>query len=250
VGPSCRRLFLRPRPPLPSLPCGPALPDADSLPRALALSISAQWASPVNFALPALAVDQRERTRARHRNSWPRRPPMRPSSLFEPCPRPHSLPRLISHSPALSRALPTPSDLAGDPRPPPRSSSSPEAPPSDHEPRPEVRHLLPCSISPVMLSRRPISASLVSVVAVRRALAVAGRFSLTQRPRVGPCGTPRSAEAILGLSAPQALSPRPESLTGVPPTHPELFLRHSPISDLRLVATTPPSSSPSRLPPL
>jgi hypothetical protein len=85
---------------------------------------------------------------------------------------------------------------------------------------------------------------------IRRALALAGRFSLTQRPRVGPCGNPRSPEAIPGLSVPQALSPRLESLTGVPLTRPELFLCHSPLSNLGLVATTPPSSSPSRLPPI
>jgi hypothetical protein len=67
-----------------------------------------------------------------------------PNSLFAPRPRPHSLPRLISRSPAPTRALPTPSDLAGDPRPPPRSSSSPEATPSDPELHPEVRHPPPC----------------------------------------------------------------------------------------------------------
>jgi hypothetical protein len=39
-------------------------------------------------------------------------------ALFECRPHPHSLPRLISRSPALASALPTPSDLAGDPRPP------------------------------------------------------------------------------------------------------------------------------------
>jgi hypothetical protein len=142
--------------------------------RARPLSLSTSWASPVSSALPTLAVDQHARTRARRRNSRPRRPPTRPNSLFEPCPRPHSLPRLISHSPALSRALPMPFDLDGDPGPPPRSSSLPEATPSDPEPHPKVRHLLPCSISPDMLCRWPISALSVSAVAVRRALAVAG----------------------------------------------------------------------------
>jgi hypothetical protein len=98
-------------------------------------SLSAPWAFPVSSALPALAVDQRARTRALRRNSRPRRPPTRPSSLFEPGrARTHS--RLISHSPALSRALPTPPDLARNPRPPPRSTSSPEATPSDQELRP------------------------------------------------------------------------------------------------------------------
>jgi hypothetical protein len=104
------------------------------------LSLSTSWASPVSFALPAPAVDQRARTRARRRNSWPRHP----NSLFEPRMCPHSLPRLISCSLAPAHALPTLSYLAGDPRPPPRSSSSPEATPSDPELRPEVRHPPPC----------------------------------------------------------------------------------------------------------
>jgi hypothetical protein len=139
--------------------------------------LSAPRSSPISSSLPALAVDQRARTRARCRNSRPRRSPTRPSSLFEPRSRPHSLPRLISHSPALSRALPTPSDLTGDPHPPPRSTSSPEAMPSNPELHLEVRHLLPCSISPFTLCHRPISASPVSAVVVRRALTGAGRFS-------------------------------------------------------------------------
>jgi hypothetical protein len=64
-----------------------------------------------------------------------------PQLHFEPRQRPHLLPRLISRSPAPVHALSTPSDLAGDPRLPPRSSSSPEAMPSDPKLRPEVRHL-------------------------------------------------------------------------------------------------------------
>jgi hypothetical protein len=79
-----------------------------------------------------------------------------PQLLFEPHPCPHSLPRLISRSSGLARALLTPPDLAGDPCPPPRPSSSPETA-SSH---PEVRHLCPCSVSPISLCCRPISASL------------------------------------------------------------------------------------------
>jgi hypothetical protein len=141
VGPSYRCQFLCPRAPLLSLLCGPVLLVVEPLPRALALSLAVPWASPVSSALPALAVDQRARTR---RNPRPQRLPTRPSSLFEPRPRLHSLPHLISCSPAPARALPTSSDLAGDLRPPPRSSSSPEATPSDPELRPEVRHPPPC----------------------------------------------------------------------------------------------------------
>jgi hypothetical protein len=58
-----------------------------------------------------------------------------------------------------ARALLMPPDLVGDPRPPPRPSSSPETAPSHLELRPEVRHPCPCSISPILLYRRPISAS-------------------------------------------------------------------------------------------
>jgi hypothetical protein len=78
-----------------------------------------------------------------------------PQLLLSPRPCPRSLPRLISRSPALARALLTPPDLAGDPRLPPRPSSSPKTAPS----HPEVRHLYPCPVSPILLYGRPISAS-------------------------------------------------------------------------------------------
>jgi hypothetical protein len=125
----------------------------------LSLSLSAPWAFPISSALPTPTVDQRVCTHARRRNSWPRRPPTRPSSLFEPRQRLHSLPHLISHSSALSRATPTSPDATGDPRALPRPSSSPETAPSHPELRPEVRHLCPCLISPILLCARPILAS-------------------------------------------------------------------------------------------
>jgi hypothetical protein len=156
IGASCFPL----RTPLPSLPRGPALPGAEPLPRA-PLSLSVPWTLPVSSALPAPVVDRRVRTRARRRNSRPRRPPTRPSSLLEPCQRLHSLPRLISPSSALSRALPTLPDAAEDSRPLPRPSSSLETAPSHPELRPEVRHLWSCLISPISLCARPILASLV-----------------------------------------------------------------------------------------
>jgi hypothetical protein len=81
--------------------------------------------------------------------------------LFEHCPRPHSLPRPISHNLALSHALPTPLDLAGDPRPLCQSSSPTEAAPGYPELRPEVRHPFPCSVFPIVLRCWPILASLV-----------------------------------------------------------------------------------------
>jgi hypothetical protein len=137
---------LRPCSLLPSLLCEPALPDVEPLPRALALSLAVSWASPVSSAFPA----PRRRPARAHSRTSPESsatsPAPRPQLFFEHRLRPHSLPRPISHNPALSRALPTPLSFAGDPRPPCRSSSSPEAMPSDPELRPKVRHLLPCLV--------------------------------------------------------------------------------------------------------
>jgi hypothetical protein len=126
--------------------------------RPLSPSLSVSWAFPVSSALPSPAVDQRVRTRARRRNSRPRCPPTCPSSLFEPRQRPHLLPRLISHSSALSRALPTPPDATGDLHPLPRPSSSSKTAPSHPELRSEVRHLCPCLISPISLCAQSILA--------------------------------------------------------------------------------------------
>jgi hypothetical protein len=104
-------------------------------------SLSTSWASPVSSAIPALAKDQRARTRARRRNSRPRRLPTRPSSLFEPRPCPHSLlpphfaqPRSLARSAhaVQPRRRPVPTSpvnqLAGGhaqrPRAPPRGETS------------------------------------------------------------------------------------------------------------------------------
>jgi hypothetical protein len=123
------------------------------------LSLSASWAFPVSSAIPAPAVDQRARTRSHRRDPRPRRF-AHALAPFEPRPCPHSLPRLISRSPAPARALLTPPDIAGDPCPPPRPSSSPDTAPSHPELHHKVRHLYPCSVSPISLCGRPISASL------------------------------------------------------------------------------------------
>jgi hypothetical protein len=58
-----------------------------------------------------------------------------PQLFFEHRPHPHSLPCPISCRLALSRALPSLLDLAGDPRPPCRSPSPLEAPLSAFRPR-------------------------------------------------------------------------------------------------------------------
>jgi hypothetical protein len=118
---------------------------------------------PTLSALPSsrVAVDRRMRTRARHRVSRPRRPPTRPTLFLEPRQCPTHTPHLISHTLALSSALPSPPAAAGDPRPCSRPSSSPETAPSLPELRPMVRHLFPCPISLIAPCVRPISPSSV-----------------------------------------------------------------------------------------
>jgi hypothetical protein len=157
VGPTCQRQLLRPCASLFSL-ClaGPFYQALSRCPCAPFFSLSAPWTLPVSSTL---VVDRHVRTRARRRNSRPRRSPTRPSSLLEPRQRPHSLPRLISHSFALSLALATPLDAAGDPRPLARPSSSTETAPSHPKLRAEVRHLCLCLISPISFCARPILAS-------------------------------------------------------------------------------------------
>jgi hypothetical protein len=140
---SCTRAF-----PL-SLSRGPGSPVVEPLPRASLFSLSAPWASPVTSAPFTLTVDQPVRTHARHRISRPRRPPTRPAPFLEPRQCPALAPCLISHTLALSRALPSPPAASGDPRLRPRPSSSPESAPSLPELRPEVRHPSPCPISPI-----------------------------------------------------------------------------------------------------
>ena len=159
--------------------CTPAPPDkwvppvsGGSLPCALSLSLSllstlcqpslslsTPWDRPVCSAFPTPVVDQHARTRARTPRSPATSPARAPQHLFEHRPRPHSFPRPISHSLALSRALPTLLDLAGDPRPPCQSSSPPEATPGHPELRSKVRHPFLCSVFPIVLRCWPISAS-------------------------------------------------------------------------------------------
>jgi hypothetical protein len=122
-------------------------------------SLSAPWACLVISAFPAPAVDRRVRTRARRWVSRPRRPPTHPAPFLEPRQCPAHTPRLISLDFTLSRALPTPPDVAGDPSPRSRPSSSPETAPSLLELRPEVRHLCSCPISLIAPCVFPISPS-------------------------------------------------------------------------------------------
>jgi hypothetical protein len=143
--------------------------------RALSLPLSTQWGKAVGAScLPPrarslsrcdvgppcqLRLPHARRGLARTPRSPATSPAHAPQLLSEQCPCPHSLPRPISHSLALSRALLTPLNLAGDPRPSCQSSSPPEATPGHPELRPEVRHLFPCSVFPIVLRSWPISAS-------------------------------------------------------------------------------------------
>jgi hypothetical protein len=157
VGSRCRRQFLRSCAPLPSLPRGPALPDAELLPRAPVLSL--RRGPPLSAPPSPCPPWTNERALAHVAGILGHVAVPTPQLLFEPRSCPHSLHRLISRSPALARALLTSLDLAEDPRSPPRPSSSPETAPSHPELRPKVRHPCPCSVSPILLCRRPISAS-------------------------------------------------------------------------------------------
>jgi hypothetical protein len=84
-----------------------------------------------------------------------------PNSLLEPRQCPAHTPHLISHTLALSRALPSPPDTVGDSSPCSRPFSSPETTPGLPELRPEVRHPSTCPISLIAPCVRPISPSLV-----------------------------------------------------------------------------------------
>jgi hypothetical protein len=159
VGPTCRRQFPSPARSLSLSVSRARFASAEPLPPHVPYSLSAPWACLVSSAFFALAMDRRVRTRARRRVSRPRRPPTCPAPFLEPrqCPT-HTL-RLISHTLALSRALPSPPDAAGDPRPRPWPSSLLETAPSLPELRPEVRHPSPCPISLIAPCVRPISHS-------------------------------------------------------------------------------------------
>jgi hypothetical protein len=176
VGPTCRRQLLRPRVPLPSLSCGPVLPGAEPLPArpfSLSLRCGPSLSAPPSSRPPWTS----KRALAHVAGILGHVALPTPQLLLSPRPCPHSLPRLISRSPAVARALLTPSDLAGDPRPPPWPSSSPETAPSHPELRPEVRHLYRAQfpqLRPVVGQFR-LCRSLA--VAVRRARAVTGPIS-------------------------------------------------------------------------
>jgi hypothetical protein len=151
--------------------------NAEPLPPRVLFSLSAPWACLVSSAFSTSAVDWRVRTRARRWVSRPRRPPTCPAPFLEPRQCLAHTPHLISRSFTLSRALPSPPAVAKYPRPRPRPSSSPKTAPSLPELRPEVRHPSPCPISLIVPCVRPISPSSVLDRGVRRARAVASRFS-------------------------------------------------------------------------
>jgi hypothetical protein len=135
--------------------------SAEPFPPRVPFSLSAPWAYLVSSAFPAPTMDRRVRTRARRWVSRPRCLPTRPTPFLEPCQCPALAPRLISHTLALSRALPLPPDATGDPRPRSRPTSSSKTTPSLPELHPEVRHPSSCPISLIAPCVRPISPSRV-----------------------------------------------------------------------------------------
>jgi hypothetical protein len=126
VGPTCRRQFPSPIRSLSLSISRARFASAEPLPPHVPFSLSAPWACLVRYAFPAHAVDRRVRTRARRRISQPRTPPTPPTPFLETHQCPAPAPRLISHTLALSRALPSPPDAAGDPSLRSQPSSSPE----------------------------------------------------------------------------------------------------------------------------
>jgi hypothetical protein len=109
--------------PLSPLPRWPVSSVCRTVTPARPLSLAAPWDRHVSSAFTAPAVDQHARTRARMPRSPAMSPTHAPHLLFEHRPHPHSLPRPISHSLALSCDLPTPFDLTRDPHLPRQSSS-------------------------------------------------------------------------------------------------------------------------------
>jgi hypothetical protein len=160
-----------------SLSRGPRSPAAEPLPRASlflslrrgpAVSVSpsprSPWTGACTLTHVAGFLDHDARPRA-------------PTPFLEPRQCPALVRRLISHTLALSRALPLPPDAAGDPCPFSRPSSSPKTAPSLPELRPEVRH--PSRAQFPLLRPMFVLFRLrrCSATAVHRARTVAGRLS-------------------------------------------------------------------------
>jgi hypothetical protein len=166
-----------------------------------------------------------------------------PQLPFEHCPHPISLSCLISRKLTLSRALPLPLALAGDPHPPYRPSSPPEAALSLHERRPKVRNSLPSSVS--LNSTLPwlFCPCRRSVAPARRPRVVPGQIGPVLSPCVSPWHSPSLVGASPSLSVLDSPSPRMGFLAGVTPTHPKLSLCRSLALGLGPEAGTPPPSS-------
>jgi hypothetical protein len=141
-----------------SLPRGPGSSVAEPLPRAPLSSLSPRR-GPSLLDLPSLRPPWTGECALAHVARFLGHDARPRAALLRAPPVPRTRPRLISHSIALSRALPSLPHAAGDLRPRSRPSSSPETVPSLPELRPEVRHLCPCLISLVSLCALPILAS-------------------------------------------------------------------------------------------
>jgi hypothetical protein len=178
VGPDCRRRLPRLRALLLSLLCGPALPVVEPLPpRARPLSLCAMGLRS-QLCLP----------RAHH---GPAHAHSRTSPGTSAMSSAHASQLFFEHrpperSPTLTSALPTPSDLSGDPRSPPRSASSPKATLSDPVPRPEVRHPSTRLFSPIHAYLEPIWPRWRAATLARRARTVSSQPDPVQCPGSGP----------------------------------------------------------------
>jgi hypothetical protein len=209
----------------------------------LSLSLAAPWHRPVSSAFPAPVVEEHARTRARTLRSLATSPTHAPQLLFEHRPRPHSLPRPISHSLTLSCS-------AHAARP--RRRSAPAMPvvqsAGSHARPPRAP---PRGKTPVPMLGFPNCASLLANFDF-----VGGWSWRSAAPARWPAKLARSSAPATTLGVPldllklvQALARlRPPPHGGIPhrsyPTRPESSFNHSPLSDQGLVATTLPVSLP------
>jgi hypothetical protein len=132
------------------------------------------------LSFPRTAVDQRTRTPRTLATS----PAHAPQLPFEYRPHPLSLPYLISRKLTLSRALPLPLTEVSCPLC--RPSSQSEVAPSLLERRPEVRSLLPCSVSFNSTSSWPICPCRSSTALAHRLHTAAGQIGPISCPYAGP----------------------------------------------------------------
>jgi hypothetical protein len=174
--------------------------------------------------------------------------PTHPSSLLStPAPALAPLPHFAQAHPLSRFALAA--RLHRSLRPCYRQSSSLEIAPSHPELRPEVRHPLPCSISPNSALSWPIRLHRGSAAPARRARTVTGRISRPVAPalvRIVPLTLPQLGQALARPRPPLAGRNSSSELLDAPEVPP---LRRSLVSGLVLAAGSLPVSSPDPLDP-